>query len=127
MRIMILDMQSGLYANAIRRVLAQELDGYNLVIAKTPEEVAGLCRVMQPYALLMEVTACSPWLLSERLQTGERVRQEARDCKLVLLVNESADKDLTAEVKRAKRDGLIDAFLFTSATERYLAAVMDSL
>lgn len=31
------------------------------------------------------------------------------------------------KVKEAKRDGLIDAFLFGTVTEQYMAAVMDSL
>ena len=127
MRTIILDMQSGLYAKAIRRSLAQELEGYNLVIAKSPEETAGVCRVMQPYALLMEVTGYHPWMLAERLSTRERVRREAADCKVVFVVDEVADKALASEVKQAKADGLIDAFLFTSATESYLAAVLDSL
>lgn len=127
MRIIILDMQSALYAQAVRRILGQELDGCNLVIAKTPEETAGLARVMQPYAILMEVTGCSPWMLSERMKTVEKVRREARDCKIVLIVDEIADRSLAEEVKKVKQEGRIDAFLFTSATESYFAAVMDSL
>ena len=127
MRIIILDMQSQLYAKAIRRILAQEIGGDNIVIVKTPEETPGICRVMQPYALLMEVTAYSPWMLSERLNTCTWVRHDAKDCKIVLIVDDVADRQLAEQVKKAKQDGKIDAFLFTSATESYLAAVVDSL
>ena len=127
MRIIILDMQSQLYAKAIRRILAQEIGGDNIVIVKTPEETPGICRVMQPYALLMEVTPYSPWMLSERLNTCTWVRHDAKGCKIVLIVDDVADRQLAEQVKKAKQDGKIDAFLFTSATESYLAAVVDSL
>lgn len=127
MRIIILDMQSQLYAKAIRRILAQDIGGDNIVIVNTPEETTDVCRVMQPYALLMEVTAYSPWMLSERLNTCAGVQHSAKQCKIVLLVDDVADKALAGQVKKAKQDGRVDAFLFTSATESYLAAVMDSL
>ena len=127
LRQIVLDLQSGLYARALRRTLVQELEGCNIVISKTPRDTVGECRVVRPYALLMEVTGYSPWRLPERLDTCHWVRHNARECKLVLLVDDNADRMLAQQVKEAKKEGLIDAFLFTSATESYLAAVMDSL
>lgn len=85
----VLDMQSGLYAKAIRRVLVQGLE--------------------------------------ERLVVREEIRKYNPDCKIVILVDDIADKALANEVKKTKKDGLIDAFLFGSATDSYLAAMMDSL
>lgn len=89
MRKIVLDMQSGLYAKAIRRVLVQELE--------------------------------------ERLVVREKIRKYNPDCRIVILVDDIADKALANEVKKTKKDGLIDAFLFGSATDSYLAAMMDSL
>ena len=126
MRQIVLDMQSGLYAKAIRRSLAQELEGCNIVISETPQDTAAECRVARPYALLMEVTAFSPWLLEERLAIRDRVKELVPECKVVLIVEET-DRPLAAQVTKAKQDGLIDAFIFSSASESYLAAVMDSL
>lgn len=123
----VLDMQSQLYAKAIRRSLVQELEDYNIVISKTPRDTVGECRVLQPYALLMEVTGYSPWMLPERLAILEAVKREAKACKIVLIVDDAANRALAREITNAKRDGLIDAFLFASVTESYLAAVMDSL
>jgi len=127
LRILILDMQSELYAKTVRRMLTQELADCNVVIVRTPGETADVCRVMQPQVLLMEVTAYSPWTLPERMKTADRVRREAGGCRIVLVVDDVADRALADAVKRAKQDGLIDAFLYTSATESYLAAVLDSL
>lgn len=127
MRIILLDMQSRLYAKAIQRILTQDIGGDNVVIVKTPEETADLSRIMQPYAVLMEVTGYSPWMLSDRLNTCNWVRHNAKGCKLVLIVDDNVDKKLAEQVKDAKKDGLIDAFLFSSTTDSYLAAVVDSL
>ena len=127
LRTVVLDMQSGLYASAVRRSLLQELTDYQVVISKTPRDTASECRVLQPYALLMEVTPYTPWKLPERLLLRDEVRACAPSCRIILIVDEVADAALADEVKQAKQDGRIDAFLFSSATERYLAAFMDSL
>ena len=87
MKKIVLDMQSRLYAKAIRRLLVQELDNYQVVISKSPSETA-------------------------------------KQCNLLPIVSEP---ELAENVKNAKQSGLIDAFLFTSTTENYLVAVMDSL
>ena len=120
-------MQSRLYAKAIRRILVQELDDYQVVISKQPDVTAEQCRIIRPDALLMEVTPYTPWKLTERLLIRDRVKKEEPDCKVILLVDDTAEPELADQVKTAKQDGLIDAFLFTSATESYLAAVVDSI
>lgn len=44
-----------------------------------------------------------------------------------MLHNENSAPDISREVANAKKDGLVYAFRFTSATESYLAAVVDSI
>ena len=120
-------MQSGLYAGTVRRALVQELTGYQVVISQKPEETAAACRLLRPYALLLEVTGYTPWDLEERLKIRESVRRDAPESRIVLIVDEIADRQLAEEVKRAKQNGLVDAFLYASASESYLAAMLDSL
>ena len=127
MKTVVLDMQSQLYAKAIRRILVQELESCQTVISRKPDETAAECRVLKPRALLMEVTGYTPWTLSERLAIRDEVKSAVPDCKIVLIVDDNADRALAEQVKKAKQDGLIDAFLFTSATESYMAAVVDSI
>ena len=55
-----MDIRSGLYANAIRRILVQELDDCQVIISEAPELTAQHCRLFHPYALLMEATGYSP-------------------------------------------------------------------
>lgn len=127
MRKIVLDMQSGLYAKAIQRILVQELDDYQVIISESPDKTALRCRMMEPYALLMEATGYTPWMLEERLAIRNEVKKHNPDCKIVILVDDNADKALANKVKKAKKNGQIDAFLFGSVTDSYLAAMMDSL
>ena len=127
MRKVVLDLQSGLYAKAVRRILVQDLDGYQVDISKNPTETVERCRILQPDVLLMEVTGYTPWMLSERLSIRDEVKRHVPSVKIVFLIDDKAEGALVEEIKKAKQDKLIDAFLFTSVSESYLVAVMDSL
>ena len=127
MRKIVLDMQSGLYAKAIQRILVQELEDYQVIISETPGKTVSRCKMFEPYALLMEATGYTPWMLEERLAIRNEVKKNNPGCKIVILVDDNADKALANKVKMAKKDGHIDAFLFGSVTDSYLAAMMDSL
>lgn len=127
MRKVVLDLQSGLYAKAVRRILVQDLDGYQVDISKNPTETVERCRILQPDVLLTEVTGYTPWMLSERLSIREEVKRHVPSVKIVFLIDDKAEVALVEEIKKAKQEKLIDAFLFTSVSESYLVAVMDSL
>ena len=127
MRKVVLDLQSGLYAKAVRRILVQDLDGYQVDISKNPTETVERCRILQPDVLLMEVTGYTPWMLSERLSIREEVKRHVPSVKIVFLIDDKAEVALVKEIKKAKQENLIDDFLFTSVSESYLVAVMDSL
>ncbi len=127
MRKVVLDLQSGLYAKAVGRILVQDLDGYQVDISKNPTETVERCRILQPDVLLMEVTGYTPWMLSERLSIRDEVKRHVPSVKIVFLIDDKAEIALVEEIKKAKQEKLIDAFLFTSVSESYLVAVMDSL
>ena len=127
MRKVVLDLQSGLYAKAVRRILVQDLDGYQVDISKNPTETVERCRILQPDVLLMEVTGYTPWMLSERLSIRDEVKRHVPSVKIAFLIDDKAEAALVEEIKKAKQEELIDAFLFTSVSESYLVAVMDSL
>lgn len=127
MRKVVLDLQSELYAKAVRRILVQDLDGYQVDISKNPTETVERCRILQPDVLLMEVTGYTPWMLSERLSVRDEVKRHVPSVKIAFLIDDKAEAALVEEIKKAKQEELIDAFLFTSVSESYLVAVMDSL
>lgn len=127
MKRIVLDMQSTLYARQMERALLQELDNWQVVIAEEPSLTADICKTYMPSVLLMEVTCYTPWRLSERMEVRSKVKRNCPDCKIILTVEERADKELAEQVKAAKRDGLIDAFIFLSMTDKYLTALLDTL
>ena len=55
------------------------------------------------------------------------VRLQMPECKIVLIVDENAEKELAKEVRQAKKDGLIDQFIYGSISATYLADIVDSL
>lgn len=122
-----INMQNSLFCNAISetlRISGNELSPYSV---DSPDNVLDECKWLVPYALLMEVTGYSPWRLCERMKIIDSVRMQMPECKIVLIVDENAEKELAKEVRQAKKDGLIDQFIYGSISATYLADIVDSL
>lgn len=127
MRRIVINMQNTLFSNAIADTLRRsgnELDPYTV---GSPDKVVDECKWLAPYALLMEVTGYTPWMLHERLKIRDAVKQKNPQCKIVLVVDENAEKAVAGQVKQAKKDGLIDQFIYGSISASYLADILDSL
>ena len=127
MKKIVLDIQSGIHAHSMERMLMQKLDNYQVVISELPDSTAGWCRSHRPDVLLMEVKAYSPWMFSERMDICKKMKRTMPECRIILFVDDESDSDLTAKVQQAKRDGDIDAFLFGSVSDNYFASVIDSV
>ena len=127
MRRIAINMQNSLFCNAIAdtlRISGNELEPYTI---DSPDKVVDECKWIAPYALLMEVTCYTPWLLSERLKIRDAVNAQNPDCKIVFIVDENAEKDVAKQVKQAKKDGRIDQFIYGSISASYLADIVDTL
>ena len=68
-----------------------------------------------------------PYALENRLRLIDRVRGAVPHCQFVLLCDENGDPELARQVKCARQDRLIDAFLYASVTPAYLTATLDAL
>jgi N12 class adenine-specific DNA methylase len=55
------------------------------------------------------------------------VKEKNPDCKIVFIVDENAEKELAKQVRQAKKDGLIDQFIYGSISATYLADIVDAL
>lgn len=120
-------MCNSLFCHAISETLRRsgnELDPY---IVDSPDSVVEECRWVSPFALLMEVTGYTPWKLEERMKIRETVKQQNPECKIVLIVDENTEKEAARKVKQAKKEGLIDQFIYGSISASYLADIVDSL
>ena len=127
MRRIVLDMQCTLFADAISKALTDGEMDFEPRRTESPNDAAALCKSSGAYAVIMEVKGYTPWRLEERLVICEKIRANAPGCKLVLLVDEKADEALAAKVRQAKKDGLVDNFIYASVSPTYLSAVIDAL
>ena len=127
MKKIVLDIQSNIHAHTMERMLMQELDDCQVVISESPDSTTEWCKTHRPDVLLMEVKMFSPWMFSERMAIRDKVKRSTENCRVVLFVADESNKNLTEEVQQAKREGLIDAFLFDSVSENYFASVIDSV
>ncbi len=126
MQRVVLDMQSYVMSDAIKMVLRNNGD-FQVETAKKPEDTARLCFDFAATVVIMEVTGYTPWLLTERLKIRDQIRKRCPECKIVLLVDENAEKEVAEKVKDAKRRGQIDLFLYGSTSASYLTALVDTL
>lgn len=127
MRRILINMQNSLFCNAIADTLRRsgnELEPYTV---NSPDKIVDDCKWIAPYALLMEVTGYSPWKLEERLKIRDVVKAKDPECKIVLVVDENAEKEVAKRIKQAKKDGIIDQFIYGSISASYLADIVDSL
>ena len=127
MRRIVINMQNLLFGNAISETIRRsgnELEPYTVA---SPDQVVADCKWILPYALLMEVTGYTPWLLAERLKIRDAVKEKHPDCKIVLIVDENAESAIAKQVKEAKKDGRIDQFIYGSISASSLADIVDSL
>ena len=127
MKRILINMQNTLFCNAIAETLrnsGNELDPY---IADRPDSVMDECKWVAPYAVLMEVTGYTPWKLEERMKIRDAVKALLPECKIVLVVDENAEKEVAKLVKETKKEGLIDQFVYGSISASYLADIIDSL
>lgn len=127
MKKIVLDIQSSIHAHNMERMLMQKLEDCQVVISESPDSTAEWCKMHRADVLLMEVKAFSPWMFSERMAIRDKVRRNAEGCHVILFVDDESDTGLAEKVRLAKRDGLIDAFLFGSVSENYFASVIDSV
>ena len=127
MRIVFVDMQNALFADAIATALRDFDSDFEVFPSENPDKTADMCFDTQANVLIMEVTAYTPWKIEERMKIRDKVKSYCPDCKIVLVVDENTEKKLADKVRRAKKDGLIDNFLYGSVSSTYLSAVIDTL
>ena len=128
MRRVILNMKDRIFADAVANTLrADEQGEFYVVPTTTSEEALEYGVTCDPYAVLMEVNGYPPYVLEERLKIRDAVKKVNPDCKIVLVVYENSEKKVAEEVRRAKKAGRIDQFIYGSISASYLVALMDTL
>ena len=127
MRRVVVDMQNALFADAIATALQKFDSDFEVYQSEIPAKTTDMCAFMGANILIMEVTTYMPWRLEERIQIRDEVKAQSPSCKIVLVVDENTEKKLADKVRQAKKDGLIDSFIYGSVSSTYLSAVIDAL
>ncbi|MGN1130531.1 MAG: hypothetical protein ACI4RM_05000 [Ruminococcus sp.] len=127
MKRVVVDMQNKLFADAIATALRNFDSDFEVFSCESPDKTTDTCTDTEANVLIMEVTAYTPWKIEERMKIRDQVKAYCPDCKIVLVVDENTEKKLADKVRRAKKDGLIDNFLYGSVSATYLSAVIDTL
>lgn len=127
MRRVVINTQNALFGDAIVGALRNSRNDLNPYLVDDPDKIVDECKWLSPYALLMEVTGYTPWLFEERMKVRDMVKEKDHNCKIVLIVDENADKDIAERVKQAKKDGLIDQFIYGSISSAYFVDIIDCL
>lgn len=122
-----INMQNTLFCNAISETLRRSGNELNPYTVDSADRVVDECKWLTPYALLLEVTGYTPWKFAERMRIRDKVKEQCPECKIVFIVDENAEKAIAKQVKEAKKDGLIDQFIYGSISATYLADIVDSL
>ena len=126
MRYVIIHMKNYVFSDAGSQALQN--DGQkDLLVTKvyTQEELEqyiGFASV-----LLLEVTRYPSYTVEERLKLRDRVKAANPDCKIVFVVDENSEPEVADRVRQAKKDGLIDQFIYGSISASYLVALVDTL
>ena len=126
MRRVVIDMQA-LFAAAAEDALCKSGFGFDTVKSKSPEQTLSMCEAQPFDVLLMDVMSYPPRTLEERLLIRDELKRNDPNGKIVLMVDENTEKRAADRVRRAKKDGLIDDFIYNSTSPTYLAVVLDAL
>ena len=127
MRRVVVDMQNALFAAAIATALRHFDSDFEVCQSESPAKTADMCVFTEANILIMEVTAYTPWKLEERMKIRAELKKTKPDCNIVLVVDENTEKKLADKVRQAKKDGLVDNFIYGSVSSTYLSAVIDAL
>ena len=127
MRRVVVDMQNTLFADAIAMALRNFDSDFDVCCSESPEKTLEMCDYTLAQILIMEVTNYTPWKMEERMRIRDTVKEQYPDCKIVLVVDENTEKKLADKVRLAKKNGLIDNFIYGSVSATYLSAVIDTL
>ena len=127
MRRIVIDMQNVLFADAVAEALRNFDSDLEPFMSENPDKTLSLCDTVLANVLIMEVTTYPSRTLEERLKIRNALKRKHPDCKIVLVVDENTERKLADRVRQAKKDGLVDNFIYGSVSSSYLSAVIDAL
>ncbi len=123
-----ISIQNGLLAEGITQML-NESGGFQpfRIVSPRKNGVVMNCTMQGADILLAEVSYAAGATVEGRLAEARALRAERPECKIAFLCDENSSPEIAKEVMAAKRDGIIDAFFYSSVTAKYLVAALDAI
>lgn len=128
MKKVVVGIQNGLLAEAITAMLSNngEFQPYRTKSGKRSAVVQD-CILVNADILLLETTYAEESSVETRTSESRKVRGHLPNCKIVFLCDENSAPDIARDIRNAKKDGIIDAFFYTSVSSNYLMDALDAL
>lgn len=128
MRTVIVNMKDYIFSDAVSKALRSDPScDFNVLRASSSSELLNCVAQSDPFAVLMEVNEMPPYTFDERLKTVDLIKGNCPKCKVVFVVDENSEKGVAANVREAKKAGIIDQFIYGSVSADYLIALTDTL
>jgi hypothetical protein len=129
MKKIVVSIGNGLLAEAITQMLTDsgEFQPFRLPVGTKKNDIVGQCEMLSAETLIAEVSYAGGTTIDTRIAEVKELRKKLPNCKIVLLCDENSAPDIAREVMIAKKDGLIDAFFYSSVTAKYLIAALSAL
>ena len=119
MKTVLTEICNGLMADSIRHIL--EAGGAFLVLPLSEAEASAVD------IILLEVAYNPGFTMDERMAAVKSIRSRSPDARILLLCDENSTPELARKVVLAKKDGRIDDFIYSSVSESYLTAMLESI
>ena len=124
MKKIVLSICNSLMAMSITHSLTQTGDFQIASIRPGCKEIARECADASADVLLMEAAFNIGATLDDCLKEAKRLRSLRPECKTILLCDENSAPEVARRIALAKKDGLIDDFVYSSVSESYLTAML---
>ena len=127
MKTILLSICNSLMALSIKHSLNHS-GGFSVhSVAPGDQGIAEKCAAASADILLMEAACNMGATLDECLNEARSLRSQSLSCRIVLLCDENSTPEIARKVVQAKKDGLIDEFVYSSVSESYLTAMLDAI
>ena len=125
----VVSIGNGLLAEAITKMLTDsgEFQPYRVPVGAKQTDVVAQCKMLSADMMIAEVSYSSHTSIGTRLSEAKRLRFIYPKCQIVLLCDENSSPEIARQVMLAKKDGVIDAFFYSSVTVKYLLAALEAL
>jgi len=108
--------------------MLKQIKGFEVYSAGSADlSIVEKCAAVSADILLMEIAYNPGFTLEERLCDIRNIRLLKPECKVILICDENSFPEIARKVAMAKKDRLIDDFIYSPVSDSYLLAILCSV